>query len=283
MNKKVTELTEATGINSEDLLMVIQEGENKKAQAGIILNKVNENAKKIESHYIPTNIQEEQGWYLALSGNIVGYDNNAFILSIQQLTDGSAGQLYANIRCNDKDSLELKEFKWLSNTGLNSLHFKLKLDGNNYYLYMRTPFEYGRYQIKVVQATSLQLCNESILTFYAPTSEESVAEPDGINPMGATNYISGSAQPTGETFYGKPIYKIYIEGNVPTSGGSSIILYNCKQILECSLFAEYSGSYFSFNDVGHNPTYNEVRLYNNAGSHYDNAPFKGFITYIQNT
>lgn len=48
MNKKITELTEATEINSEDLLMVIQNGENKKAQAGIIIDKVNENADEID-------------------------------------------------------------------------------------------------------------------------------------------------------------------------------------------------------------------------------------------
>ena len=48
MNKKLTELTEATEIKNEDLLMVIQGGENKKAQAGIILDKVNENAEEID-------------------------------------------------------------------------------------------------------------------------------------------------------------------------------------------------------------------------------------------
>ena len=185
MNKKITELDEATEINKEDLLMIIQSGENKKAQAGIILNKVNENAEKIQSHYIPANIQEEQGWYLALSGNIVGHNNNAFILSIQQITNGSAGQLYANIRCWNGDTLDLREFKWLSNTGLNSSDFKLKLDGNNYYLYMRTPVAHGQYQIKVVQSSDIPVTQgnvEDILTFYAPLATETVEEPDGINP-----------------------------------------------------------------------------------------------------
>lgn len=151
---------------------------------------VNENAEKIESHYIPTTIQNDSAWYLALSGNIVGYDNNAFILSIQQTDSGNAGQLYVNIRCNNSNSLALAEFKWLSNTGLNSSDFKLVLDGNNYYLYMKTPMNYGQYQIKVVQATSLQEKNEKILTFYTPDASESVEEPDGINPTGGASAIT---------------------------------------------------------------------------------------------
>ena len=146
---------------------------------------VNENAEKIESHYIPANIQEEQAWYLALSGNIVGHQNNAFILSIQQITNGSAGQLYANIRCWNENTLDLREFKWLSNTGLNSSDFKLKLDGNNYYLYMRTSEAYGQYQIKVVQSSDTPVTQgnvEDILTFYAPLANDTVEGPDGISP-----------------------------------------------------------------------------------------------------
>ena len=150
------------------------------------LNLMQDNIEKdIKSHYIPISIQNDQAWYLALSGSVYGYNNNAFILSIQQITGGSAGQLYANIRSNNVDSLELKEFKWLSNTGLNSSDFKLKLDGNNYYLYMRTSEAYGQYQIKVVQSSNIAVTSgnvEDILTFYAPLATDTVEEPNGINP-----------------------------------------------------------------------------------------------------
>lgn len=167
------------------------------------LNKTN--LEKIENiYYIPTNIGNVTGWYLALSGNIEGYDNNAFVLSIQQIDNGSSGQLYVNIRCNNSNSLELIEFKWLSNTGLNSSDFKLKLDGNDYYLYVNASLAYIQYQIKIIQQSSLQENNDNIITVNTPSASETVQEPSGANPtyssawrnVTLSSYLSGRAKYT---------------------------------------------------------------------------------------
>lgn len=99
------------------------------------------------------------------------------------------------------------------------------------------------------------------------------------------NYTVGTSHKTGETLYGVPIWKQYVEGNMAEVSQSLIILYNCKQILEANLFAYDSniGQWFSYETIGvlaFSEVYNEVRLYTNS-SNYSGAQFKGFITFIK--
>lgn len=142
------------------------------------LNKI-EN--RLKTHFIPTNVDNIQGWYLALSGSVTTYNNNAFKLSVVNIFSNKSGTLYVNIR-RDDGALRIDAFIWETNTGLNSSHFKLKTDGNNYYLYMRTNTEYAKYQIKVLEGSDLMNNNEDILTFYTPTASDTVTEPTGEEP-----------------------------------------------------------------------------------------------------
>lgn len=95
------------------------------------------------------------------------------------------------------------------------------------------------------------------------------------------NFVTGEAKETGETLNGIPIKKLYIEGTVPAQGESTIIVYNCKQVLECNLFAKYNGSFFRYDDIGYSQEYNEVRIYNSSAPQHSGNSFKGFITYIE--
>ena len=85
------------------------------------LNKI-EN--RLKTHFIPTNVDNIQGWYLALSGSVTTYNNNAFKLSVVNIFSNKSGTLYVNIR-RDDGALRIDAFIWETNTGLNSSHFKL--------------------------------------------------------------------------------------------------------------------------------------------------------------
>ena len=83
---------------------------------------------------------------------------------------------------------------WETNTGIKTNEWKIRTDGNNYYLYCYLS-PYSQYQIRVIQASSLGDSNEDILTFYTPTASDIVPEPTGTNPeiyesLGLTSYLT---------------------------------------------------------------------------------------------
>lgn len=159
--------------NNDDDLVVVSKKELEKVE------------KQIEAHYTPnTTSSGEYGWYLALSGEISeDWDNHTFILSIDQIFNGQAGQLYVNIRRDNGETPYIYSFKWLSNTGIPSEYVVLKITGNSYYLYLYTEWEYKQYQIKVIEQSSLEGKNEDILFFYTVSSAEAESvEPTGTNP-----------------------------------------------------------------------------------------------------
>ena len=84
---------------------------------------------------IPTNIGTTNGWYLALSGEMTGYQNRGFMLAIEQTYSGGSGILYVNLRCDNTNYLSIKKFEWLTYNGIDSSNLKLKTEGNNFYLY----------------------------------------------------------------------------------------------------------------------------------------------------
>ena len=146
------------------------------------LNKIE---KKIKTYYIPTNIAEITGWYLVASGTITGYDNIAIKLSIVQLNSGDSAILYTNLRSDEGSAiLEVKSFKFETNTGINSSHLKLRTDGKNYYLYFYCE-NWNQYQVKIISISNLKDSNkleEDLITIYTPTASNTVSEPNGINP-----------------------------------------------------------------------------------------------------
>lgn len=149
---------------------------------------------KTRTYFIPTNTAQVTGWYLVASGNIIDYNNNAFKLSIQQLYSESSGILYINIRCDNSTSLSIKKFIWEANTGIDPNAWRLKLDGNNYYLYCKC-LDYQKFQIKVLEASDLMNNNENILTIYQPSTSDAVQEPTGTNSkikedISVTSYLT---------------------------------------------------------------------------------------------
>lgn len=162
---------------------------------------------------IPTNTGTKTGWYLAMSGSITGYGNRGFMIAIQQTFSGPAGILYINLRCNNETTLIAEYFHWISYTRLSNSDICLKIDGNNFYLYLKTTSNYQQYYIKVLQEKSLNGWNFQQYKIYTPTYTDVETEaPTGTNPtkyiktlsskgaLGWTNQTDGDAYVVSKSF-----------------------------------------------------------------------------------
>lgn len=133
---------------------------------------------------IPTNVGTKTGWYLAMSGNITGSINKSYMIAIQQSYNGGSGILYLNIRCNGSTELILQRFHWITYTGISSSNVVVKLEGNNFYIYLKTTENFQQYYIKVLQEKCLNSWNFQQYKMYTPTYIDTVdEEPTGTNPV----------------------------------------------------------------------------------------------------
>ena len=124
------------------------------------------------------------GWYLALSGNMTGYQNRGIMLAIQETYGGGAGILYLNLRCNNEIKLTIPQFHWLTFSEISSANIVVKTQGNNFYLYLQTEFNYQQYYIKVLQEKVLNdIKNFALFTVHTPTYDDMEKEaPVGTSP-----------------------------------------------------------------------------------------------------
>ena len=149
--------------------------------------------------YIPYGIGPNYGWYPALSGEInEQYDNHAFTLNVTQTYSGATGILYGNIRCNNY-VLSIIHFKLLNSGGLNLNDFKIKIDGNKYYLYAKTNASYQAYLFEVISESTLNLSSKlPVFIFNLPSYSETVSEPTGTTPV---SYLLDSIYPVGAIYF----------------------------------------------------------------------------------
>ena len=131
---------------------------------------------------IPTTIGSTTGWYLAMSGSFTYVTNKAFLIAIQQTFSGGAGLLYFNMRYND-GTLSLQRLEWLTPNGISSSNVKVKISGNNFYLYLKTTANYQQYYLKVIQEKILDGWKFQQYAMHSPTVTDTVAEPDGTSPV----------------------------------------------------------------------------------------------------
>lgn len=143
---------------------------------------------------MPPQGQETAAWWLAASGKATGYANNHFLLSITGGFNKGCGLLYANIRCSNESTLSVYQFRWLASTGdLKSNWFRIKCDGNNWYLYCYTP-AYVQYHITVLRQGSNggPSSTNEVMIINSPKAGESVSEPTGNGVWTSSNSgISG--------------------------------------------------------------------------------------------
>jgi hypothetical protein len=131
---------------------------------------------------IPTSAGEYNGWYLALSGKMTGYQNRAFMIAIQQTFNGGAGILYMNLRCNNGATLEIARFNWLTFNSIANENVCLAKDGNNFYLYLKTTASHQQYYLSVLQEKKLNGENYNLYTVNKPSMTDTVTAPTGLNP-----------------------------------------------------------------------------------------------------
>ena len=171
---------------------------------------------------IPTTIGGKTGWYLAMSGNLPYVTNKAFLIAIQQTLSGGAGLLYFNMRYND-NVLTLNRCEWLTSSGIPSENVKVKIEGANFYLYLKTTGNYHQYYLKVLQEKVLGGWNFKQYTMHSPTLEDTVEEPTGTNPTYAINTYSTSERIIGTWIDGKPLYRIVVGVTVADSSERNTI------------------------------------------------------------
>ncbi len=142
--------------------------------------------------YIPNGIGAANGWYLVLIGQITPqWDNHAFTLNVTQTYSGATGILYANVR-SDNYVLSITNFNLLSSGGLGLSfgNFKIRIDGNHYYLYAKTTANYQMYLFEVISESTLATkSNTPIFDFNAPNYNETVSEPSGTTPTSYGPFI----------------------------------------------------------------------------------------------
>lgn len=130
---------------------------------------------------IPLTIGSKTGWYLAMSGSFGYVTNKVFLISIQQVFSGGAGLLYLNMR-NDDNGLKIQRFEWLTQNGISSSNIKLKIQGNSFYLYLKTTANYQQYYLKVIQEKELGGWGFQQYKMYSPSIDDTVEEPTGTSP-----------------------------------------------------------------------------------------------------
>lgn len=131
---------------------------------------------------IPTSAGEHNGWYLALSGKVTGYQSKGFMIAIQQIYNGGAGILYINLRCNNTSSITIARFHWLTYSAISSDNICLRTDGNNFYLYVKTTANHQQYYLRVLQEVKLNGENYNLYTVNKPYITDTVDEPTGTHP-----------------------------------------------------------------------------------------------------
>ena len=130
---------------------------------------------------IPTTIGAKTGWYLAMSGDLPYVTSKTFLIAMQQTLSGGSGLLYINMRY-ENNTLKVQRFEWLAQSGIASANISLKTQGNKFYLYVKTTSNYQQYYLKVLQEKVLGGWNFNQYTMHAPTLEETVDDPAGVNP-----------------------------------------------------------------------------------------------------
>ena len=148
---------------------------------------------------IPAYDSTATGWYpmLTISPRETDstYDNSAIVLLISQIYGGECGILYLNVRqSNNQYGLEdtIKSFKWLSNSGLDSLNFKLQVQENSIILYAHVSFGHAVYNVRVLQEHTLDSeLSFDIFELHNPQPEDYLTdEPSGVNPT--DSWIKGT-------------------------------------------------------------------------------------------
>ena len=133
---------------------------------------------------IPTDGGKGYGWYLAFSGNITGYQNRGYMIAIQQTYNGSCGIFYLNLRCSNGYSLTKQQFNWITYNGIDSSNIKLVLDGNDFYVYLKTNADYQQYYLTILQEKKLHGVNYNLVAINKPKATDVVEEPTGDSPKG---------------------------------------------------------------------------------------------------
>lgn len=133
---------------------------------------------------IPTDGSKGYGWYLAFSGNITGYQNRGYMIAIQQTYSGSCGIFYLNLRCSNGNSLTKQQFHWITYNGIDSSNIKLVLDGNDFYVYLKTNADYQQYYLTILQEKKLHGVNYNLVAINKPKATDTVEEPTGDSPKG---------------------------------------------------------------------------------------------------
>ena len=167
---------------------------------------------------IPTTIGGKTGWYLAMSGEFEYATSKTFVISINEVLAGGTGMLCLGMRYQN-DTLTIKRFEWLTANGIASSNVKLATSGSKFYLYLRTTEDWQQYYLKVLQEKVLGGWNFRQYTVHYPTLEDTVEEPDGINPSGMV-VVSGKASKN--LFNGNS----YVYTNANNSGTPTIINAN---------------------------------------------------------
>ena len=131
---------------------------------------------------IPLTSGENYGWYLAFSGTLTGYMNKGFMVAIQQTYNGGAGIFYINLRCNNGATLTIQRFHWLTYTSISSSSVSLVVDGNDFYVYLKTTTNHQQFYLRILQEKQLNGGNYGLFTINTPALADTVDEPNGVNP-----------------------------------------------------------------------------------------------------
>lgn len=140
---------------------------------------------------IPTNIGSKTGWYLAISGEFEYVTSKTFVISINEVLAGGTGILCLGMRYQN-DTLRIQRFEWLTANGISSSNVKVAISGSKFYLYLKTTEDWQQYYLKVLQEKDLGGWNFRQYIVHYPTIEDTVEEPDGINPSDKVN-VTGKA------------------------------------------------------------------------------------------
>ena len=90
----------------------------------------------------------------------------------------------------ENSALKIQRFEWLVQGGIASANISLETQGNKFYLYVKTTSNYQQYYLKVLQEKVLGGWNFRQYTMNAPTLEDTVDEPTGINPTDTIQTIT---------------------------------------------------------------------------------------------